>query len=282
MAHKFRKKGRKHGHHPHTAFRGRQAGGVSLQTVLSQSITLNNTTVSPEFVYYGRDASPDDWPAAVGGEDLANVNRGADTTIVAGLPGYPADNAAQGNGYTADYFRGSGNSVGDVELEDYVFEFIFYEDSTGTGASRYLFSKQTESGSFDGYATYIDSANHRLVHVQNSPTVSRVLNGLPHPTDQYNHCMIFSDRSAGAGSNGYRIDINGSGFSPGGAPPTDTLTSARPLSLNAFGGSSNGLDGDRLAYIAMWKLTDWFSGTNTTEWDAFALARYNLVSGINS
>ena len=126
---------------------------------LEQTITLNSTPVTPDFVYEAFEATTASWVATVG-TDMVITGSGTDPGLDAGSPlfgindtsvqfqGTPSNTVGTRNGKV---YAVPNTSSGDITLEDYIVEAVFEYKAPDPGATSSPFGKwRFTGGSFVG------------------------------------------------------------------------------------------------------------------------------------
>lgn len=257
----------------------RRQGIASKADLLPTALTINGITVDASYVYKGADASASSWPGHRGiGPTLSLAGSGTDPSVAQSGAGVsllgPTDQYVLFNG--GKIYQGAAGT-GDIVLEDFVLEAIVQAD----GAARPV----STVGAANGYELKFDTAGKDL-----RATVKTAA-GFGQPSSfnvlvqgTWYHLMSFADRNE-TSTNGWNFYANGAATvkSSGHDISAHAASSlaGTALTLGATANSAAGTIMTRgLAWVAMWKRTDWMPGgaSNPTAWVAVAAARYALLT----
>lgn len=242
---------------------------------LSSDLTINGTTVSPTFVYYGGDASGSGWTAATG-DNLDFVSAGTDPTYNAGSPLLGATNDDSVDFNAGDYFAEASAGSADVTTEDLVFEIVFQAAGSGTNG---LMGNQDQTSPFPGWHVFENGGKLRgqidAGAAQGSFDTAALDAGV------YYHAFGCVNRDE-ASTSGATWNLNGASSGSGVdlSAAAGTLTSTKKLTLGALedGGSKAG---SAIAYAAFYVQSSWHASgaTGKTDCTTAAKKRFAQLTG---
>jgi hypothetical protein len=241
---------------------------------LSSDLTINGSTVTASYVYYGGDATALGWSPQVGGETLT-LQSGTVPTYNDGSPllGTDDDSVLFNEG---GYFQASSSTTGDITTEDFVFEFIYKVRNGGTAGNLRLFSKIISNA---GYYCYETNAGSLAFLIDDNIAPVKFVVSANNP-GTWNHVMVFCNRDE-ASTNGCKIYVNNilkasADFSAASATLSDTVNFT--IGANTNGGSP--FDSN-IAYLAMWKQASWHQAgaSGPAEWATIAAERFARLQG---
>jgi hypothetical protein len=261
---------------------------------LEQTITLNSTSISPDFLYTADNATISSWTATVG-TNLSIIGSGT-------YPGIDAGSPLFGSGDTSIQFQGTpGNttgtrngkvyaapntSSGDITTEDYILEGVFEYQAPDPGATSSPLAKwRFTGGSFVGWQ--IDTFNSggglflRAYHNWNTADYALVQTSDGIANGNWYHVLVAANRDG----LGY-LYVNGVLAASASYVSSDGLSATSNVALT-IGSISDGQAntqhseyGGKVAYAAMWKQSDWLSASPQAELDLVVSERFAKMSGI--
>jgi len=235
---------------------------------LSSDLTINGSTVTASYVYYGGDASASGWSARVGGEDLSLVSVATPPTYNDGSPLLGADDdSVKFNG--SDYFIAGNQTFGNITTEDFVIEGIIKIDPAS--APRFLNKYGANQGYFAGCSS-------SAIRVQFGDSVTaKAITSLVLSDYCWHHFLCFVNKDE-ASVNGSQLYVNGIASGVG-VDVSSVGSISRNVALQ-LGSSFNTYD-ENLAYCAMWKKASWHQAgaAGPTEWATIAATRFAQLTG---
>jgi len=263
------------------------AGPDALETVF----TLDGTEADPEFIFRGADFHPNEansniaymhpahgWestPGAYTGALLAQ----AGTPIATLIDGPFADGqkvASLNATTTGEYFQSGEAVFGDVATEDFVLEFILRMDSVSQTTT--LVSK-SQHATIQGWSLLTNGTQVYLnVRDAGAGALIPILHSAADFTE-WQHVVIAIDRSgnghAWCGEAGLQSGVAVTGLAL-------TLTTALPLTIGDYAGTSHARSNFNIAHTAMFKPSNLDLSTDTTVADFVAACelRYQLLGGV--
>lgn len=233
------------------------AGGRS-RYLPSTNLTINGQTVAADFAYAG---------GSDGGCNIAsgwNPHFGGGLLSIAGSGGYPTINKRNTLHNSGRVWQAASASVGDVALEDFVFEVILRVSPTTNIRS---FSKRAAAGG-SGWRLIHQVAVSGALHftLQSGGSYVFVVAGGSGLSREVVHGMLFADRSGHAQ---WGIDGLMSG-TPANVSAIGSMTTATKLVVGGDSDFSQPYN-DRIMWAALWKRTDWL---DTHSQAAVVAARY--------
>lgn len=231
-------------------------GGLN---ALPQNLTVNNTTVSPAFLYEGANASASNWTATVGTDATA---AGSGGNFNQGIP--VKDGAAVDPDSSRYYTTSNMLSVG---TDDLVVEMVVFVPASVTG---FPFIFTTQDGT-RGITAFINSSGVIALQLDDTDTVNINSNtGL----NGWYHLIWFMDRS-GSGV----CYTNGSRALPGAGTlsvASDSLDSTQDLVL-AANAAGNARCPVHIAWMGLWHAPSWLASHIN---DDFASNRFARLIGL--
>jgi hypothetical protein len=227
---------------------------------LDQSLTINGSTVSPTFVYYGADAvGGATWPAVVG-DDLASAGAGSPVNSIS-TPLLDGTLALEMNA-TLDYWKASTSSFAEINNDDFVFEVVMRTPST---ALRRNFCYTTVSAN-SGWWLRTDG-NRFQVLVYDAGGTGQVAQVSNLADNSWIHVMVFGHQGGklAASVNGGAVGVSAGTLN---GSPTNNV----PLS------NGQGAARQSLAYVAMWQKASWLSTHDNV---TIAKERFHKLIGIH-
>lgn len=235
---------------------------------LNPSLTINSITVTPDFVYEGKNASAASWTASTYGNTLSATENGTDLTTDLDTPFMnTTDEAVKFNG--GDYMQDAATSLGNMTTEDFVMEMVFrFSGATTEG----LLSKKIAGGA-DGWDITSSSATALTLTLNESGgTDSASLASTALVANTWYHAIIFGDRSGSA-----IWYVNGAAGTAAAISSIGELSTAAKLTLGATRTDGTQPGNHYLAYCAMWKSDSWL---DTHLQATVAVERFNRLIGI--
>lgn len=238
---------------------GPDSGGVS---ALSQTLTINGTSVTPTFWYQGENASSGGFTATVG-DDLTAAGSGG--TFNDDVP-MPTATGKAFNGDGTRYYAASDTTFGDIATEDFVFEAVFSLSTTNAQPVFYKISTE-------GYQLRnLVAAGVRLVVTGAGGTVN-ISSGALVPGVWY-YLIAFGDASGSA-----QIYINGDASgSAQSIASVGTMTNSGALAIGATNVGTS-IYNRPIAHVAMWKSASWL---DTHLQPTIAAQRFATLCGVAS
>lgn len=240
---------------------GPDSGGVS---ALSQTLTINGTSVTPTFWYQGENASASGLTATVG-DDLTAAGSGGTFQDDVPMP------TATGKAFSPDgtrYFKASDTSFGDIATEDFVVEVVAALPTTNGLVTAYKIAAGPV-----GWVLGCSGANKWSMTLYGDASVQTLSAATMVPGHWY-HVLFFADKS---GSGAFYVNGDASG-TPAGISGVNDISSA---GLFAIAASSAGASvADRpIAHVAMWKSASWL---DTHLQPTIAQQRFATLCGVAS
>jgi hypothetical protein len=240
---------------------------------LDPNLTINGTTVTPEFRYKLGDAD---------GTNLDPWTYGSILPLSVGTPVYNNGSPLLGsNDDSADlnsgYYQDTGNTTGDVSTEDIVIETI-YKHSGGTKG---LVGKGL-AATGDTWGLYTGTANIRFRIEVSSANID--LQSLNLVDGAWYHVIAFINRDE-ASTNGSQMYINAvaSGAGVDFSANAGSASNSENMRLGTYGNITIAYDSN-IAYLAMWLQASWHQAgaAGPTEWAAIAKERFEKLTGFYS
>lgn len=238
---------------------------------ISQNITLQGSTVVPDLVFEGKNASASGWTATVG-SDL-DLESGTAPTYNKGTPLLDSsDESVLFN--DGGRFEHSSASLGDIDTEDFLIRVIFKYKNDGS-TQRII---DTRGSGSVGWRIYIHSGGTLRFLMRTggtnkeSSTSGLIENG-------WYDFIIACDRDYASGL---------VAFANGALQGTDdasthatSLESSDPVAIGAESGGGNPFTSN-LAYIGMWRQAAWFNGATsfTSDVATFAADEHAKLTGM--
>jgi hypothetical protein len=243
---------------------GGASGPITSLSNLSQTLTVNGSTINPTFIYEGKNATQSSWVATVG-TDLAAVN-GAGVTVGIATPYGPDDLAAAAGNPYGNYWQGPNTSYASPGTDDFVIELVMRWDSSAIG--RTIFGNVQLSA--QGWTIFYgnDALLRFFINDGVASAVANLCGGLV--LGEWYHLFLVMDRSSKTYSwrNGtYTIAFNNINT------VTGDITNAQEFAIGKYNNTSQ-----PIAWAAMWQGAGLF--TDQTEFDAIVQSRYNSIFGV--
>jgi hypothetical protein len=247
---------------------------------LPASLTINGITVTPTFVYKGKDATASSWPADAYGETLSIAGSGTVPTINDGSP-LLGSNDDSVKFELGKCYQPADAIPGDVTTEDMLFEIVWRPYQT---AATYhdTFCKANGAVNTKGWSfTDMAAATGLVFYINDGTNFSYIITNVT--AGVWYHCLIYVDRSDVAAT-GISKGLNGT-FTAGGTnnpSSVGSITSTGKLSIGGASAIGTNLSKSNVAYFAMYKQANWFAGgaTNTTQWGTFTAERFARLQGL--
>jgi hypothetical protein len=247
--------------------------GLSGVDNLDANLTINGTTKTPTFRYFGGDANGTNWAPAGYGETL---------TLQAGTaPSYNQGSPCLGANDDSVKFNGGGHyqatsSLSQIATEDFVMEYIL----TAKDITEYVCATYDTGPGWVFYLSPNGAGSFKFRMYDAGGDVSIETTGTNTDNAWY-HVMVFVNRDE-ASPNGSQVYINGSAAATGvdmSAVSGTLADTDLAIGANASGvGEYNG----NLAYAAMWKQASWHQAgaSGPAEWATLAEERFLKLSGM--
>lgn len=244
---------------------------------LNPYVKFNGSTVEPLVRYNGRDANKSAWDAWNFGDPLS-LTSGDAPSFLNGSPFHgPLDNAVQFN--NGALYKSALATTGDVALEDILVELIWFYDYNASAGVTILCEKR--NGTNEGILlTDRASGVVRLAITDASANSLSIDNtGSPIAIGSWNYGIYGINRNYDS-VNGARQFINGQAYGNGNPVAVGTLTNSGYFCLGGRQDIAQS-SGSKIAYIAIYKKTDWFTDTDPhLDWIDFAAKRFYELYGI--
>jgi hypothetical protein len=239
---------------------------------LTTSLTINGTTVTPDFRYKGGDANASDWDQWTYGETLTYAGTPA-VSLNQGSPLLSAnDDSVLFGG--SDRYVSAGTSFGDIGTGDVVFEAVV---KLINGSSSQLFcATRTVAIGWD----FRNQGNTFRFLMQDAGGNDRPVSATI-DDDTWYHVMVFINRDE-ASTNGAQVYVNGvaSGSGKDMSAINGDCSVANSFSI---GGSPSGSTDceSNVAYLALWQQASWHQAgaAGPTEWATIAQERFLKLTG---
>lgn len=250
---------------------------------LPTSQTINGITAEPIVLLYGDEATTISWPnrGSHGGsltavnirdEDLGFETPYNDTTCKAVR--------LEWDGVTKRYFQATDAALGDIDLEDCIVEAVYARSANALPIISWFGYKRAGTATATGYAILGTNATAAGFQVRPAGQTIRTTS-ITTSIGSWCYSSAYYDASdtdvtgtrhfSGATSSGTSIHAVGS------LSNLNLLTIGYPSDTSASYANSNGY----LAYLAIWKVQDWFASgaQNTTDWTNNQLERSSRLAG---
>ncbi len=214
---------------------------------LDPALTINGTTVTPDFRYTGGDADLTNWDADGYGETLTYTKVSTDLSINQGSPGLGSTDDSVGipGNVGGSYYTGSSSAIGDVDVsaEDWVLEALLRPSRTGT---RTVASKLHVTGAINGWE-FQDQLGVLRWTIFSSGTAANLEATTNAPAGAWIHIIIFGNEDGSAA-----MYLNGSledtvvVSTLGATASSDALTMFARAENKSLAGACG------LAYISLW------------------------------
>jgi len=241
---------------------------------LLSSLTINSTSNTPKFLYYGGDATTTQWTASTYGVTLtATAGAGSDdVSINQGSPLLGTDDDSVLGCSNCDSMAATDSGVtGDATTGDIVVEVIVEAGNSGSDATVIDHINDLVNG--PGWAV-VENAGVYKLRIQPSATIVDVSTAALTEGAWY-HIMWFADRS---GSGQAYVNGVASGSAQSLSTVTASLTTTYNLALLAR--PTVGAEyPNRVAYASMWTDATWL---DTHLQAAVALARFHALIGVSA
>ena len=236
-----------------------QLAGPTRLTADSPGITINGVTEQPIILLLGQDATTSSWPnrGSLGGS-LTAVNiraedLGCDTPYTDGTKAvrFRSDSSNR------RYYEASDSTFGDIDTEDLVVAAVFLSEETGSGFDSCVAVKRSVYGSSVGWSCWSGSAPGQVLTVRPVGDTTRSA-GLTRTFRCWTHITGWWDYSLGV------VGIHlGSQSGTGVAGLTGSLSNSEKFRIgdSIIPGTNN--IGFRLAYLAVYKRSDWLPGVDS-------------------
>lgn len=235
---------------------------------LSDTITLNGVSKTPDFRYRAADATTSLWAAWTYGSQLDIASTGSAPTTGLKAPTLAGDQAVRIN--SGQVYQSSGTSVGNITTEDFVIELVFKFRSTGGMG---VIAKKTGTGASEvGWLVRTTTVGTSNIA---DGTNTAQLNWLIGTVDAWQHVILSFDRSGNAISvvNGV-VDQTTSI-----AGVTGSLSNSEKLTIGALTAFASKANMD-IAYAAMWKGSNWLDNSSSTNLQDEARKRFLKLVGM--
>lgn len=229
----------------------------------SNSLTINNTTVSPTLLYEGRSASSSGWPATIG-SSLTKVEVGIDV-----IPGIqtPFKGRTKGVEFQGeDYFSTTPTNFQGIGTNDFALELLvkFQSDTT---------SGLLGANATGGFVVGNNSNSYSCTINDGTNTAACATGTLV--DDTWYHIMWFCNRDE-ASTNGFQAYVDGVASGTG-IDPSDVSNAVNPATaflVGLYAGQNRSID--TLARACLWQASNWHAAGSAgpTEWADIAAARY--------
>jgi len=237
---------------------------------LDSDLTINGSTVTASYVYYGGDASASGWSPRVGGEDLSLVPVATPPTYNDGSPLLGTDDdSVKFNG--SDYFKDTSNTACQIGTEDFVLEVIW----KSIREDKYII----DTVATNGYIVLTSSGGTIKINLNDDDGAANITSAAV-TESTWNHGICFANRDE-VSVNGSQWYINGVASGSG----VDISAVEKTLVSTSFSIGANiaGLfpATSNLAYCAMWKKASWHQAgaAGPTEWATIAATRFAQLTG---
>lgn len=239
-------------------------------TLLSQNLTVNNTTVSPDFLYEAKNIDGATWVATVG-DNLSKISGTPNEISTPFLDGTVA------NRFDATtYYRNSSPTTSNGANDDCVWEFIFRNSSeSGTRFVGYRDDASAQGGWFLAADATLD------FRIKDASTAAQL--DMSTTTTGWNHLLVFLDRSESTANESFHSYVNGVSNTSINASAVGDMTDAQAvLAIGATGtGAAPLTSNESVVWVAQWSQSGWFAGggSNASEWASFAKERFHTLVG---
>lgn len=236
---------------------------------LDASLTINSTTVTPTFVYYGGAATSTTWAGEVG--DTITLSAAGSVAFDQGSPllGTNDDSVAFDG---TNYYQPASFSFGDIATEDFVIEAVV--KITTVNDFNAILSKRNTSN--DGWYLSVNSGNSTLRFAgdetasANAFGINATANSIS--ANAWHHILVFADRSGNLS-----FFVNGTSQGSGAISAVGTMsTNNAYLTVGALRTDGNSPFDGSIAYIAMWKQASWLDTSNQS---SLAQERFLKLTG---
>lgn len=232
---------------------------------LSPYLTINGSTVSPTFLYYGNDATASTFPAQWG-EALPITGTGAAPSL--NQPAYGnGDNDSMVVGSADMNYTSLSSSYADSATDDIVLELVGFWD--GTADFKTIIAKKSSSSAGYGIQFTPTGAISLIASDGTNNAISTSTDTIQAGT--FFHYIGFIDKSGSIC--GY---LNSAQTPAASAGAVGSMTTTSGLSLFAFTGSSNRSQSG-IVSVSMWQQSAWL---DTHLQAAVAAERFQKWSGI--
>lgn len=242
-------------------------GGALGVDNLSDTLTINGTTVTPFLRYKGGDANSTNW-AKWGYGDTVTLQAGTAPTYNNGSPGVgPNDDSVKFNG--GGYYKKT--NYGHITTEDWAFEAIVKI----TGSAEAFAGDWVSGGA--GWLLWEQAGAIKLRARGAGAEVDTV--SATKPAGTWLHVMAFGNVDE-ASTNGSIIYLNGVAGVGSNVSTVGDMTNTNALSFGALNTGSLPSNGN-IAYFAAYKQASWHKAgaAGPAEWAALALSRYDSLIG---